>query len=436
MKLRPFELALVIIFVVMAVAALVIMSNYSPKPDVQEGEVAIVGQVQIWGTLPQAAMDPVLEELGKVNKQYENISYRYYNPETFNSVLVNALADQRGPDMVLMSHESLVQMQRRIKPISYESFPLVDIRSLYADGAEIFALTDGLYAYPIAIDPLMMFWNRDILATEGFLEAPRSWESLVNSVFPKVIKRDFDRSIQRSVVAMGEYGNVRNSFGIISALVIQGGSGRVVQDEKGRFVIQLQTSLSGGTDPLRSAADFYTRFSKPSNTLYSWNRAFSEDRQQFVSEDLALYFGYASEGRTIQQINPNLNFDIAEFPQGANSTIRRTYGKFYGLSILSSSDNIAGASAALANLGSVTNANKIAASSNMAPVFRNSLSAGSNDTFGRVSYMSASIALGWLNPDILVSDDIFETMTKDINENVRDVNGATQDAVNRLKNEY
>lgn len=436
MKLRPFELALVIIFVVLAITALVMLRTYQPKPDLNEGEVAILGAVQIWGTIPQEAIDPVLADLVKENKQYRNVSYQYYNPASFDSILLNALADSRGPDMILVSHERLVDMQRRIQPISFESFPLRDVRNLYVDGSEIFALLDGLYAYPIAVDPLMMYWNRDILATEGFLEAPRTWESLVNSVFPAVIQRGFDRSIQRSVVAMGEYENVRNGFGVISTLLIQGGSQGVVQDDRGRYIIQLQNSFNGSSDPLRAAADFYTRFSQPSNSLYSWNRSFREDRQQFIAEDLALYFGYASEGEIIEQINPNLNFDVAEVPQGESSTVRRTYGKFYGLSMLNSSDNMSGAFAVMSNFGSQPIADRIAVSSNMVPAFRSSVSLGSNDTYGRVAYRSASIALGWLNPDLTSANTIFSTMARDINENVRDVDEAVSDATNRLKNEY
>ena len=435
MKLRPFELALVVIFIVLAIGSLLILANYSPSSGGDDEGVVVHGSVQIWGTLPQEAVNTVISELSDQNEQYRNVTYKYYNEQTFDTELLNALADGRGPDAILVSHERLVDMKRRIQPLSYESFPLRDVRNLYVDGAEIFALNDGIYAYPIAVDPLMMYWNRDILGTQGFLQAPQSWESLVNSVFPKVIERGFDRSIQRSVVAMGEYGNVRNSYGIISALLVQGGSLGVTQDEKGRFVVQIQNSVSG-SDPLRAAADFYTRFSQPSNTLYSWNRSFGEDRQQFVAEDLALYFGYASEGNVIERINPNLNFDIAEIPQGANATVRRTYAKFYGISLLSSADNYAGALAVMGRFASASVADRIAIESDMVPVFRSSVSLGSNDNYGRVAYSSASIAMGWLNPDIEATNAIFETMTRDINENVRDVDGAASDAANRIRNEY
>lgn len=436
MKLRPFELGLVIIFIFLGVAALLIVANYKSPPAAPPPGGAIVGKVSIWGTLPQAAVDGVLEGLEKQNEQYGNVSYRYFNPDAFEASLVNSLADRTGPDMILVSHERLVHLRKRIQPVSFESFPLRDVKSRYVDGAEIFALDDGLYAFPIAIDPLMMYWNRDILATNGFLEAPTTWEQLVNAVFPGIIERDFNRTIKRSVVAMGEYNNIRNAYGVISTLFIQGGSAGVVIDNKGKYSIQLQNRIGGGTDPLRNAVDFYTRFSKPSNTLYSWNRSLPEDRLSFVAEDLALYFGFASEGKQIQKINPNLNFDIAEVPQDASATVRRTYGKFYGLSALNSSDNLTGAFAVMSNFRNQSIADEIAIKSDMTPVYRTSLSGGSNDTYGRVAYRSASIAKGWLNPNKEQADTIFRTMTQDINENRRDLAGAISDATDRLEKAY
>lgn len=435
MKLRPFELALVVIFLGLALLALFLLGTYDSSQRNADGELVSVGQVTIWGTLPAAPFNELITELNDETDAYRGVAYRYIHPNDFDGELLNALADGVGPDLVVFSHERLVDMRRRVQPVSYDSFPVRDIRNLYVDGAQIFALSDGLYAFPIAVDPLMMYWNRDILATEGYLDPPQTWEVLINSMFPDLIQRDFNRSIERSVVAMGEGNNVRNSFGILSMLLIQGGSQRVTETTDGEYQVRLQSGEDGG-NPLRSAADFYTRFSQPSNTLYSWNRSLREDRIQFIAEDLAFYFGYASEGRELERANPNLNFDIAEVPQGANTTERRTYGRFYGIAMLRSSDNQPGASAVMYNFGGGDVAAQIATGANMAPVHRGVVAQGSNDVFGRVAYLSAPIALGWLNPNIDTAEAIFETMAQDINENRRNVSDAASDAATRLTNEY
>jgi ABC-type glycerol-3-phosphate transport system substrate-binding protein len=436
MKLRPFELALVIIFGGLAMGSLIVLKFYEPAAKTDESALAIqIGKVDIWGTIPNVAMHSLLTDLSKQDDQYRSVSYQYYHPEEFDDILVTALADGRGPDIILVPHEKLIEMRQRIKPVAYESFPLRDFKNNYVDGAEIFALSDGIYGYPVAVDPLMVYWNKDILATEGFLQAPKTWEELVNVMFPKIIKRDFDRTINRSVVAMGEYGNVRNAFGIVSALLIQQGTEGVTEDMDGKYLVRINRSETE-SDPLLETADFYTRFSKPGNTLYSWNRAFEDDRLQFIGEDLALYFGYASEASEIERANPNLNFDIAEIPQGETATVRRTYGKFYAMSLLKSSENVPSATAVIHSLVNSKNSEQIAKNSGMVPAFRSLVTQGSNDTFGRISYKSAGIALGWLNPDLAVTNGHFETMMRDINENRQDVSGATSDLLTRLRNEY
>ncbi len=431
MKLRPFEIVLIAAFVGLGLFALVFLSAFQNS---QKDIGPTIGVVTIWGTLDARPIEALLDELATADDAYVDVSYRQVDENQFASELTNALADGRGPDVILVSHEKLIELRRRISPISYESFPIRDVRSLYVDGAEIFALSDGLYAYPIAVDPLMLYWNRDLLTSSNFLEAPKTWESLVTNYVPNLTVRDFDRSIERSAVAMGEYQNVSNAFGIISALLIQSGS-RLVEETNGTYEIYLNETRQGG-NPLVTTTDFYTRFSRPNNTLYSWNRSQALDKEQFLSEDLAMYFGFASEGPGIERLNPNLNFDIAEVPQGASATIRRTYGKFYGLSLVRNTVNPSGAAAVMSVLASADNAKRIAVGTGLVPASRSAVSAGSNDTYGRLAYRSAPIAYGWLNPARSRVDSVLTTLMRDVTEGRFTEEQATTDAIGRLELEY
>lgn len=433
MKLRPFELALVIIFAVSGAIALAVVAGYNGGGG-SNSDGPVIGAVQIWGTLPEEAVVSVIDKYKETGDAFKDVMYDYVPPGDFNSRLINALADGRGPDIILTSHELLVETRGRIAPYTYEQLPPPDIRSRYVDGAQIYGLSDGFYALPVAVDPLVLYWNRDILATDGYLLAPRTWEELINIQFPDLIERDFDRTIERGVVAMGEYANVQHAFGLVSMLLVQAGTQGVVESG-GRYEIRLRESVGSG-DPLRTVADFYTRFSKPSNSLYSWNRSFASDRAEFVGENLSFYFAPLSEASTIQRLNPNLNFDIAEVPQGETATNRRTYGEFYGLSILRSTDNVSGSYAVMAELGSTATADQIAINAGMSPAARSSVAQGSNTTFGRVGYQSAAISYGWLNPNRSGADTIFATMMSDINENRRSVTSAASDAVGRLERAY
>ena len=87
-------------------------------------------------------------------------------------------------------------------------------------------------------------------------------------------------------------------------------------------------------------------------------------------------------------------------------------------------------------LGNETYSKIIADIYNLAPVNRNSLQAGSNDIYGRIAYMSAVKARGWLNPDIEQTEEIFTKILGDINANRKNADLAAGDAVSLLKDAY
>ncbi len=431
MKLRPFELSLVVGFAILMFVALFLLKTYEPSgSDV----VDLGGSVTIWGTFPEEVFSVIFEDIRKNDESFKTVSYRYVPPEDFDTTFVNALADQTPPDLLFMSHEKLVEHRNRLQAIPYESFPERDFRDLYIDGAGIFMLQDGVYAFPIAVDPLVMYWNRNIFSDNGFLKAPSTWEEIVSDTNPKLTTRNFNRNIERSAIAMGEYSNIKNSFPVISTLLLQAGSKMVTQDRE-KYTVSINQSLND-SKPLLNTLSFYTNFSNVNNTQYSWNRSLSLDRDMFISEDLALYFGYGSEGRDIETKNPNLTFDIAEVPQGANTTNKRTYGNFYGLFIPKASKNKNGALIVAKTLSNVTHSKKIADGYNLSPVLRQLVSVGSNDVYGRVIYNSAPNARGWLNPDRDKFDSVFSKTIDDISSNRRDVANSTSDTIVRLQQLY
>jgi ABC-type glycerol-3-phosphate transport system substrate-binding protein len=432
-KLRPFELALVSIFAVLILVALWLMAN----PNTSSNRVAPVygTSVVIWGTLPREAFDAVFTTIEDNNNDFRVVQYVQKDARSFDEEVVNALAESRGPDILFLPHEKLLQYRSKIQPLSDQTLPIPDFKRSYIDGAEIFILPDGIYAIPAVIDPLVMYFNRDLLSTKNFISPPATWESVVNDIVPSLVERDFGRNIIRSPLAFGEYRNVTNAFGILSMLLLQGGSGLVVQVNN-NYRIQLNQSVSGTGLPLENALTFYTNFASPSNPLYSWNRAQRNDKDEFLAEELVLYFGKGSEARTIAVENPNLNFDIAEVPQGAQATVRRTYGSVYGFALLKSAPNPSGAVQAVFELVKPANAEQLATNLSMAPVNRSVLSKGSNDEYGRVIYSAAPVARGWLSPEPQVANDIFTQMVEDVLANRSRPSDAAVDAVGRLRNVY
>jgi ABC-type glycerol-3-phosphate transport system substrate-binding protein len=433
MKLRPFEVVLVSMFAILALIALALIATYKPNKTTET--VTLGSSVVIWGTVPAAAFTNMLEPLVKENQAYKVVIYEEKDARSFDAEVLNALADGRGPDIIFLPSEKLVQYRSKILPWTYESFPLRDFRDRYIDGAEIFALKDGVYAYPAAIDPMVMYYNRDLLSSKNIINPPATWEAVVNEVVPTLVERDFGRNIIRSPLAFGEYRNVQNGFGVMSTLLLQGNSA-MVRELDYKYNLLLNTTPEQSGLPLENALTFYTNFASPSNPLYSWNRAQGMDHDEFLSEGLALYFGKASEARNLAIQNPNLNFDIAEVPQGASATIRRTYGSFYGFAVLRSAANPDGARIALQEIGSTNRTLLLANELGMAPAYRSSLTNGSGDRYGRIAYSAAKVARGWLNPSLDSVNTIFTQMVDDVLANRRRPSEAAMDAVTRLSDTY
>ncbi|MEM9336551.1 MAG: extracellular solute-binding protein [Patescibacteria group bacterium] len=436
---RPFQIALIAIFVVLMFVGGVLFVTYQPS---SQTDAPVFGnQVQIWGTLDRQVVNKMIQDIRAEVEDFQVVSYRQLDERTFVAELVDAIAEGRSPDVVLIPHTELANLRTKITPIPYDSqIPGYDQRThldTYADGAEIFTLSDGIYATPLAVDPLVMYWNRDIFSANNFAAAPRTWEEIVGDVVPTVVVRDFNRNILLSPIALGEFSNITNAFAIVSTLLLQGGSQMVLEDGR-TYQVSLDRSVNANVQrPLTSALEFFTSFSTVNNPLYSWNRVQAQDTNAFAAGDLAVYLGLGSEYDNLARLNPNLNFDIAEVPQAAGTSVRRTYGDYYGLAILRASQNQNGALAAIRTIASRPQQLSLFSSSlSMAPARRDLLTAGSFNPIEQIRYRAAIAAFGWLSPEPIVATEAFADGVEDILSNRSSVSEAVRAIMFSISNGY
>ena len=429
-NVRPFQMALYAGFGILMVVAIVII-NVADMSGGDDGPV--IGAVTVWGTLDAEAVRSVIREISDEHDAFRGVNYEQFSPDNISQALIDAIIENRQPDMVLIPHTKLVENRRILFPISYELFSERRLRSDYLDGFEVFARSNGLYAIPFVLDPLVLYWNRDMFASSGLVRPPQTWEDVTSTVVPDVVRRTLDRSVTQSPVAFGFYENNRNAFASISMLLLQAGS-KMVEERNGSYTVNINQSLPGGeSSPLSTTARFYTRFADPADPLFSWTRNKREDRQEFLGETLALYFGMGSEFSAIQRQNPNLNFDVAPVPQSADATISRTYADFYGLAILQTSSNLSGAFQAAQMLSDPHKTVAVARQLDMAPAHRVAIAGGANSVIGSIVYDAALFARGWLNPQITQTEQIFDQMIRDIHAGRKNYSGAASDVQVRLR---
>lgn len=432
--LRPFQIVLLAGSLFIFLGSIAFLSVYRPDPD--EDILKITDEVMIWGTLDRAVIDRQLRKITGNNERFSSIKYREYSEEEFIPEFVDALAEGQGPDLIVIPHYQLVELRSKLYALSYDFYTERTFKDTYIEGAEIFALSDGIYALPFAADPLIMYWNRDIFSNSNIAVPPRTWETLRNDTVPRLTRTGGAFDIIQSAVALGEYRNIRNALPILSMLMLQSGSNMVIESQD-NYQIALQRGRTSGTgaglSPGTASLSFYTEFANPASSLYSWNRSLPEDRQRFLSGDLALYFGLGSEVESLQRANPNLNFDVAQVPQGATASTLRNYAVFYGLAIPKQAKDVGVSYQVAATLVAPESAKTLAEGVDMAVVHRSTQAAGSIDQFQQVRNEAALIARGWLEPTRKATEQAFQTMVEDVTSGRIQVTGAINDAVERLR---
>ncbi len=413
MHIRPFEIALIGVFAVAGLIGLFYLSNY--KEDPSETEKLYGERVLIWGTLDSMTMNNFLYDLSQVDRALEVVTYTEFDERAFDSALVNAIAEGRSPDLIIMSHKDLVSYRSKLQPMLFDERTF---RDTYIDGAEIFLRSDGTYGIPFAVDPLVMYWNRDIFSSSGLALPPKTWESLVSQTTKAIVRTDDELKITQSAVAFGEYTNVTHAKDVIAMLLMQAGS-TIVDEEGDSYFVTLKQGPENALSPGDAVLSFYSQFGIPSNALYSWNRAKNSDRDEFLGGNLAMYFGKGSEKHSLDRDNANLNFDIAPVPQGSGVTTARNYGDFYAFAIPRSSQNQKGAQAVALLFASSEHAKKIADGYGFAPVNRALFEGSITDPFMKVIYQSALISRGWLDPSPKESGEIFRKMVEEATSGAR-----------------
>ncbi|PCI29643.1 hypothetical protein COB55_01730 [Candidatus Wolfebacteria bacterium] len=406
-KFQLIFLAILLVFAVIGVAIFALSGGGSQTTE--EGGTA--GPVYVWGTFDGGVINDLIKAVKVENKEFD-VTYTELPENGFDRQVVEAIASGNGPDAILVPQSFLGRFSDKLQPLSYEFISERSFRDAYIDGAEIYLGVDGISGMPVAVDPLVMYWNRDLVAAAGLPRQPITWEEF-RSVVSRLTKYHSTGSITQSGVAFGTYDNILHAKDILSTLILQTGNSLVAM-EGGKYKSILARSSSAVSSPSESALTFYTEFSDPVKPTYSWNLSLAEDLSRFVSGDLALYFGYASELPEIQKRNPNLNFDVASIPQPEDTNSPRVFGNIFALMLLKTANNTPGAVVAMQSLSSQSASVFISGATVLPPVQRSLLAVPQTNSFDPVFYDSALITHGWYDPNPSDSNRIFRDMIQSV----------------------
>lgn len=305
------------------------------------------GTVILWGTISDEIFNAVLVDLDAKGKKIEGVKYVEKKSNTIEAELLKSIAEGNGPDLVLLGEKQIVLNQKLLQLIPFKSYPLRDYQDLFIEESSLLISRDGIIGFPFLVDPIVMYYNRDLLTNAGYSKPPQTWTEVL-AIAPTLTQKDSSFNISKSTIALGSFDNITNAKDIYWTLMLQAGNPVIKrtaenQDQKEVYQTIFQDSLNFTLNPAYAATNFYTQFSNPTKTVYSWNRSLQSSQTLFTSGDLVFYLGKISELPLIKRLNPNLNFDVTLVPQSQSSTRKVTYGAMSVLTIPRTTKNLKGA---------------------------------------------------------------------------------------------
>ncbi len=396
------------IFIFGAIVALLVFSGVVK---LGESTTEARGSILVWGTLPFSTMQPYIDQAKTKNL---TVSYESQNPDTYELDLVNAIAAGVGPDVFIMTHEAILRNKDKIFEIPYANLPRRDYENRYVRSSNLFLTDTGILALPLAIDPMVMYYNKNLMDSAFILNVPEIWDDVISYTSQTTVS-DVSGQISISGGALGTYRNIKDAKGLISILMLQNGNQIVgIDSTSGKY----QSTLALSQDLTRrtqEALQFYTSFANVDNSNYSWNEAMPLSKDMFIAGDLGLYFGRSSELTDIRRKNPNLNFQVAFLPQLKDSKNKQTFGYLTAMAVSKQSNNPAAAVQVAGVLASSAVVEPLSERINMVPARKELLGNTPEELYLSVFYNSAIIADAWIDPAPTRTSDVFENMIRSIN---------------------
>ncbi len=285
----------------------------------------------------QDAFDGIITKYKAIHPNI-TIVYKKLRLDEYENELLNALAEDRGPDIFSIHNTWMEKYQSKLAPMpetitmvylstqgtikkevvselkTTKSLSLKELKDNFVDvvSSDVI-LSDGkIYGLPLSVDTLAMYYNKDLFNLAGISKIPAYWNTEFIQDIKKLTRQDVDKQITQSGVALGGSKNINRYSDILAALMMQNGTTIINNNKQVVFNTSSgQNNYTPGADALR----FYTDFADQTKESYTWNNDQPNSLEMFMNGNLAIMFSYSYDLETIKAQAPKLNFSIAKLPQ-------------------------------------------------------------------------------------------------------------------------
>jgi ABC-type glycerol-3-phosphate transport system substrate-binding protein len=317
-------IAVVVIVIVLGLLGIIpgIKKQTVTDPNFPTGAV----DLKIWGVGDdQSAFGETIKAYEAVYKNVKIDYTKFDDPATYENQLINALAENRGPDIFMVHSSWVFQQWGKMYPALSSIITPQIVAQLYPSVVlKDFIISGNIFALPLSMDALTLIYNKDVFNSNGIVFPPKTWDEFIADV-AKIRQIDQNKKITLSATALGGANNVNNLSDILTVLAMQSGS--AINN----------TSNSGVTfdTPFSQTVKFYTQFADPISPYYTWNESFDNSLASFAAGKTAMILDYYSSLKDIASRNAYLNYGFAALPQVSldNASQIANRASYWGLAV-------------------------------------------------------------------------------------------------------
>ncbi|MGI6484096.1 MAG: ABC transporter substrate-binding protein [Candidatus Dojkabacteria bacterium] len=314
-KKLPLIIAAVVLILVILIAFLILFFGKKKTTVSPSGggttQTRVSGEIVYWGLweAPEV-MRPLIEEFEQKNPgttiKYSKQPFTQYESRLHTRLQQGATTSEPAPD-VFRIHNTWLPKYASLLSTMPTSVMTRDEYSqkFYPTALSDFTGKDGvsIYAVPIEIDGLMVFYNKQLLAEQNVQTPPEDWDSFI-SLARKLTKKDSSGRIIQSGLALGSARNIQHSSEIILFLLLQEG---VDLMDSTRTKISLNNSKTAGV------FQTYVDFATGNNAV--WSPSLNNDLNMFYSGKLAMMIAPSWKAFDIIQSSSSIEFGTSPLPQ-------------------------------------------------------------------------------------------------------------------------
>lgn len=292
---------LIFILIGVILVALALLTIFVIIPSVKNKNTAPI-TLTYWGLWEDSSIiEGVISDFEAKNPGIK-INYKKSDKTDYRSRLAGRLLKdpelEEVPDIFRIHSSWFPMFDGMLSPVPATTVTNLSLEQDYYDVyKKDLKIGNSYYAIPLMYDGLVLFYNKDLIQKAG-VELPKSWWDL-QTIGAKLTVRDEAGNIQVAGVAMGLTDNVDHWSDIVGLLLRQNSA-------------DLLLDTPENDTKIKDVISYYINFR---NKYRTWDETLPPSTQLFAQGKLAFYIGPSWRVFNIEEINPNLSFEITSIPQ-------------------------------------------------------------------------------------------------------------------------